>query len=133
MTTGTFNIEASRLRIDMAEKIAELEPNKSPLITLTKKMQRTRTVQNAEFDWLEQELGARWDAINNVAGYNDAATSIVVDNGAYFRVGDLAKVPRTGETLLITAISTNTLTVTRSWGAVVAAAMVDNDPLKLAA
>ena len=127
--TGTYGIEASRLRVDMAEKIAELEPDKSPLITLTKKMKRTRTVQNAEYDWLEQELGARWDAINNAGGYLSTDTSLVVDNGAYFRVGDLVKVPRTGETLLVTAISTNTLTVTRSWGTVAAAALVDNDPL----
>ncbi len=127
--TGTYGIEASRLRVDMSEKIAELEPDKSPLITLTKKMKRTRTVQNPEFDWLEQELGARWDAINNAGGYLSTDTALVVDNGAYFRIGDLAKVPRTGETLLVTNVVTNTLTVTRSWGTVAAAALVDNDPV----
>jgi hypothetical protein len=127
--TGTYEIEASRLRVDMSEKIAELEPDKSPLITLTKKMKRTRTVYNPEFDWLEQELGARWDAINNGAGYSSGDTSLVVDNGAYFRIGDLVKVPRTGETMLVTAINTNTLTVTRSWGTVAAAALVDDEPL----
>ena len=127
--TGTYGILSDRMVIDMSTKIAELEPDKSPLITLTKKMKRTRTVQNPEFDWMEQELGARWDAINNAAGYDSAATAIIVDNGAYFRVGDIVKVPRTGEVLLVTAINTNTLTVTRAYGSTAAAALVDNDPI----
>jgi hypothetical protein len=129
MPTGTYGIESSRLRVDMSEKIAELEPDKAPLIVLTKKMKRTRTVYNPEFDWLEQELGARWDAINNAAGEAAAQTTLTVDNGAYFRVGDLVKCPRTGETMLVTAISTNDIDVTRSVGTVAAADMVDNEPL----
>lgn len=129
--TGTYGIESSRLRVDMSEKIAELEPDKSPLITLTKKMKKTRVVENPEYDWLEQELGARWDAVNAVAGYDADDTDIVVDHDEYFRIGDIVKIPRTGETLLVTNITagTNTLTVTRSWGATAGAAIVDDDPL----
>lgn len=127
MTTGTFGIAAARLDIDMSEKIAELEPNKSPLITLTKKMKRVRTVHAGRFEWMEQELGARWSTVNGA--HNDAVTSILVTNGSFFRVGDLVKVPRTGETLLVTAVATNTLTVVRSWGAIVAAAIDNLDPI----
>ncbi len=124
---GTFGIEQSRLQIDMSEKIAELEPDKSPLVTLTKKMKRTRVVKNPEFDWLEQELGSRWS--NTTATATDVATTITVAAGGFFRAGDLVKVPRTAETLLVTAVSVNTLTVIRSWGAVPAAAINNAEPL----
>ncbi|MBT9169311.1 MAG: hypothetical protein DDT19_02669 [Syntrophomonadaceae bacterium] len=127
--TGTLAIEASRLKVDMSEKIAELEPDKSQLITLTKKMNRKRVVTNPEFDWLEQDIGAKWDTVNFPAGYTDVATSIVVSNGAFFRAGDLVKVPRTAETLLVTAVAANTLTVIRSWGAIPAAAIAHTEPI----
>lgn len=126
---GTYGILSNRLVIDMSEKIAELEPNAAPLTVLMKKMKKTRAASSAKVEWMEQELGARWDAVNNGGGYADNATEITVDNGSYFRVNDIVKVPRTGEVLLVTAIVTNALTVTRSFGATAAAAMVDNDPL----
>lgn len=117
-----------RAKIDMAEDIAHLTPSEAPFVALTKRLTKEKAT-NPEFSWLDRELEARWDAINNGAGYDDAATSIVVDNGAYFRAGMIVKVPRTGEVLLVSSISTNTLTVVRGFGETSAAAIVDNDPL----
>jgi len=55
MAVGATNtILQDRLVIDMSEKIAELEPNKSPLITLTKKMKKKRTVDRPEYDWMDR-------------------------------------------------------------------------------
>ena len=56
---------------------------------------------------------------------------MVVDNYAYFREGDLVKVPRTGEVMLIksTTAAGSKITVDRSYGATAAAAILDNDPL----
>lgn len=73
----------------------------------------------------------RWDAINNGAGYADSATDMVVDNISYFAVGDIVKVPRTGECLRVTVVTTgtSTITVTRAYGETSAAALVDNDVL----
>jgi len=95
MAVGTNTIAEHRLRIDMSEKIAELEPNASPLITLTKKMKRRRVVTNPEFNWMEQDPVNHWDAINISAGYNNSATVWAVDNAGYFRVGDIVQVPKT--------------------------------------
>jgi hypothetical protein len=129
--TSTGDIAAHRLKIDMSEKIAELQPNAAPLTTFATKMKKTRTVHNPEFYWMEDDLHARWDAINNAAGYLAGDTAIVVDNAVFFIPGDLVKVPRTGEVMLATAvtIATNTVTFVRSYGATTAAALVDNDPL----
>jgi len=131
MAVGTNTIAEHRLRIDMSEKIAELEPNASPLITLTKKMKRTRVVTNPEFSWMEQDPGNRWDAINKSTGYNASATGWAVDNAGYFRVGDIVQVPSTTEVVLVTAVDNtgNTITVIRGWGGSTTAPLVDNDPL----
>jgi len=131
MAVGTNTIAEHRLRIDMSEKIAELEPNASPLITLTKKMKRRRVVTNPEFSWMEQDPGNRWDAINNSAGYNNSATVWAVDNAGYFRVGDIVQVPRTTEVMLITNVDNtgNTITVIRGWGGSTTASLVNDDPI----
>jgi len=131
MAVGTNTIAEHRLRIDMSEKIAELEPNASPLITLTKKMKRRRVVTNPEFNWMEQDPGNRWDAINNSAGYNNSATVWAVDNAGYFRVGDIVQVPRTTEVVLVTAVDNtgNTITVNRGWGGSTTARLEDDEPL----
>ena len=63
-------------------------------------------------------------AINNGSGYNTTATSMVVDSGSsltddtYIKIGD--------EILLITAISTNTLTVERAKFGTTAASIDDD-------
>ena len=129
MAVGTNTIAEHRLRIDMSEKIAELEPNASPLITLTKKMKRRRVVTNPEFSWMEQDPGNRWDTINNATG-NDA-TVWAVDNVGYFRVGDIVQVPSTTEVVLVTNVGNtgNTITVIRGWGGSTTARLENDDPI----
>lgn len=129
-TRDTNNITQNKRVIDMAEKIALLQPNKAQFLSILKISKRNiRTVFNPKFEWMEDDYGAAWDAINAGAGYASGITSIVVDNGAYFSPGYVVKVPRTGEVMLVTAVATNTLTVTRGYGTTAAAALVDNDPL----
>lgn len=132
---GTLGILGDRLRIDMSEKIAELNPNKNPLTVLTKKMKRTRTVYNPEFDWMEQDIGARWDALDgNGSAIGASTTKLLFHQDSYFRVGDILKIPSTGETMLVTAVNpdgdnTKEYTVTRSWGTTAAAEVADDTPV----
>lgn len=129
-TRDTRNITQNKIVVDMSDKIALLQPNAEPFMSFLKIAKRnTEAARNPKFEWLEDDLLPRWDAINNGAGYDNAATSIVVDNGSYFTANDVIKVPRTGEVMLVTAIATNTLTVVRGYGVTAAAAIVDNDPL----
>lgn len=116
----------------MSDVIALLQPNEEPFMSFLKIAKRnTQTAHNPKFEWLEDDLLPRWDAINNAAGYAANVTSIVVDNGSYFTKEDVVKVPRTGEVMLVTAVDsgTNTLTVIRGYGVTAAAAIVDDDPL----
>ncbi|WP_127532740.1 SU10 major capsid protein [Paenibacillus kobensis] len=127
---GTGNILSAKMKIDMSEKIALLQPDKTPLTTILKRLQgKSETASNPEYNWMEDDLGARWDVVSNAGGYLSTDTTIVVANGDYFTANDLVKVPRTGEVLLITAIAANSLTVKRAHGTTAAAALVNNDPI----
>lgn len=124
---ATNTIGADQRKIDMADKITLLEPDASPLTVISKRISKVKT-SNPQFKWQEDESEPRWDAVNNGAGYADSATSIVVDNGPYFQAQQIVYVPRTGESMRVTAVSTNTLTVVRGVGST-AAALVDDDEL----
>jgi hypothetical protein len=129
---GTANISADQRRIDMASRILLLEPDAAPLTVISKNIGSRPTV-NPKFQWQEDEADPRFDAVNNGAGYAAGATSIVVDNAAYFEVQQIVYVPRTNENMRVTAVDTgtNTLTVVRGVGST-AAALVDNDELLIA-
>lgn len=127
---GTTTIAQEQRRIDMAQKILLLEPDAAPLTVISKNIEKKKT-GNPKFQWFEDELDPRFDRINNGAGYASGATSLVVDNGAYFQVQQIVYVPRTGESMRVTAIATNTLTVVRGVGST-AQALVDNDELLIA-
>ena len=124
-TTG--NISPSRRVIDMAKEICTMDPNDSPFLTFMKLARANpRVVYNPKFEWLEDELLEGSTLINNASGYNAAATSVTVDDGSILRTGDVVHLPASGENLLVTAVSGNTLTVSRGYGSTNAAAIADN-------
>ena len=128
MANDTRTILQNKLVVDMSKNIALLEPDAAPLTVLLKNI-NSQKATNPKFEWLESELAARWDTVNNSGGYLSTDTSIVVSNGTYFSPNDVVKVPRTGEVILVTAVATNTLTVTRGYGETTAAALVNADPV----
>lgn len=73
------------------------------------------------------ELNPSWDTTPSAE--TSAETVITVGHGTYFNTYDLVKVPRTGEVMLVTSISTNDLTVVRGYGETGVAATVSNEPI----
>ena len=124
------NIPSSRRVRDVANRIEYLDPDVAPLTLILQKA-KAKSCSNTKFEWPEKDLPARWDQINNGAGYTNADTSLVVDNGAYFSIGDIVNVTRTQEKFRVTAVATNTLTVVRGVGSTAAAALLDNDDLQI--
>lgn len=126
----TKNINQDRRVVDMSKNIALLQPSKAPLVVLTKRLGNESTY-NPIFHWLEDDLVGRWDAVNAASGITAETASVVVDNEDLFNVGDIIKVPRTGEVMRVTEIAsaTHTLTVVRGYGTTEAADLVDNEPL----
>jgi hypothetical protein len=125
----TTNVLSDQLAIDLGDRISLLEPSAQPLTVFSRAAEKMRTVAT-KFSWLEEQSKARFDLINNGAGYASGATSLVVDNGAYFAQWDQILVTRTGEQMRVDGVSTNTLTVTRGIGST-AQAIVDNDELMI--
>ncbi|MBR5430593.1 MAG: DUF5309 family protein [Firmicutes bacterium] len=126
----TTNISQNRRVIDMAEDIALMDPNDSPFVTFLKLAKKdTRVVYNPKFEWLEDDLLEGATTISNAAGYTASATSVKVADGSIIRVGDVLHLPASGENVLVSAVSTNTLTLVRGYGSTSAAAITNNDPV----
>jgi len=89
---------------------------------------RSRTVTNWKYEWIEDTNKSSSTQVNNGGGYNNSATDIIVDDSTIFQINDIIDVISTGEILMVTAnnTGTNTITVTRSWGATAAASIADN-------
>jgi len=127
LTTAAFS---GVLFPEVTEKlIINTTADDTPIFSTLLAMSRKHTVGSPTLEWWTVDADARATAINNIAGYDASATSIIVDSAAGMRVGDVIVIARTQELLLITAIATNTLTVIRSVGTTAAAAIFDNDPI----
>lgn len=145
----TLNIEQSTRVPDIDDKIYILEPGETPLTAFLTQigkiadgggkfkgqaLQKEITF-NPEFKEYEDQYGGVWAQINNGTGYATGDTAFVVDNpgGAIFTKGDVVKNTRTGEIYRVTSVNygTNTITVTRAQGSVVATALLDNDWLTI--
>lgn len=128
---ATDLVPAARRVRDVASRIAYLDPDAAPLTVVLSQSPTSRVAVNSKFEWIEKDLPARWDQINNGAGYSATATSIVVDSGVEHFIGDVIAVVRTGEKMRITNVVTNTLTVVRAvdGDGVNGIAILDNDDL----
>ena len=145
----TQNILADEKKVDMSTEVAQLAPRLSPFMLLanapsvafdggqqsgvTQITFGTRTVKNFEFDWMEDELKSKATAINLVGGYGTGDTVLVVDDASIFLPGDTVLSPASGEVLRVDDRNTtsNTITVTRAFGPVAAAALADDAVLKI--
>ena len=85
------------------------------------------TVDNFKFEMQRDDLEDFQTTLNYAAGYNSSATSMVVTDGGLVPKYALIYVPRTGEIMRCTSVSSNTLTVARGQSGTVAAAVVNGD------
>lgn len=115
---STYNVDAQRLMIDMAD-IAMLEPSKNPLVAiLTNDQIKKRQCNATRIEWPENEnlppITVAAGAFTNVATTVNVATG----TGAYFRGHDLVRNEATGEIFRVdTTPAADALTVTRGIGA----------------
>lgn len=123
----TSYLETNRLKVDMSD-VSLLDPDEAPFIVLLTRMAK-KAAKSYKFEHIERELAPRWDTADGA--FTAGAGTITVDNGSYFTKRDLVEVPRTGEVMLVTDISSNTLTVTRGFGDTSAAAGNDGEDLQI--
>lgn len=129
MVTGNrarSNWSTNREDIDFAKGIALLDPNENPFTLATMDMGKktTRTIQHS---WFEDELVPESDTVNQ-ASLDATSTAWTVDNGARFAVGDLVMHNASREVVLVTAVSSNDLTVIRDYGEAEGWTALDGSP-----
>lgn len=112
---STGNQLAVRRVVDIAKKIDVLEPDAAPLTQLTKKIEKKVAV-NPDFKWMEEESLTKQGAAAATITAGITQVSVATGQGARFRAGDVVKVVATGEQLLVTGVSTDTLDISRGWG-----------------
>lgn len=125
----TSNIQQARRVVDMAKNIALLDPNDSPFVTFLKlAKQDVRVAKAPKIEWLEDDLIGAATQVDNGSGISisTSSTSIAVDDGSIFSVGDLISIPAYNLIYRITAISTNTLTAIQFGTAVASGTIADN-------
>ena len=127
---GTSNIFEKRLKIEMDDVIAELRPDANPLLVITSKIAK-RPVTSYKYEWFEEDPAGRWfKAEDTIAA---EATSFTLESavGIQIAVDDLLKVAKSGEVMMVTAVSTlsgtTTVTVKRAVGSTAAAELVAGD------
>ena len=116
--------------ISFAQAITRLMPNgTAPLFGLTSLL-KDETASNIEHGYFSKTMIFPFVKINNGAGYLAGDTTFTVDSYTNVVPGDLIRVDRTGEVMMVnTTPSATSITVTRAVGTVAAAALLDNDDL----
>lgn len=126
----TTNITQNRRVVDMADQIALLDPNIAPFVTIIKRIKSNggiRVADSPKFEWMEDDYVSTSTLVNGQTAAD--ATTLNVDDGTIFRIGDILNIPATGENMLVTGVTNNALTVSRSWGATAAAICEDDTPV----
>ena len=134
-TGGSLGVVSNILKLDIGDRIYEYDPSVTPLAKLLMALSKNKS-KSFKHEWIEFESPALFTRINKGAGYTSGDLSFVVDDVSIIGVGDLVKLQRTDEIILVATVNTSTNTFTcvaagRSWGGTAAAAIVDNDYVQI--
>jgi hypothetical protein len=123
--TYTAGTTLPELAEDVSDLIGIVSPFETPLLNALGDPMRAAT--STHHEWLEDELLPNKDAVND-SNFTDPAsdTDFDVDNGSRFRIGDQIQVEGSGELMLVTGISSDTLTVVRGYAGTVSENLADN-------
>ncbi|MDP1663409.1 MAG: DUF5309 family protein [Phycisphaerales bacterium] len=101
---------------DVSDIIGIISPSETPL--LDHLGDGERSAANTIHEWLEDELLANTDTVNQGSFSPNAqdATAITVTTGTRFRPGDVVRPWGSKEVVFVTAVAANVLTVVRRYG-----------------
>jgi hypothetical protein len=124
--TYSAGVDLPELAEDVSDVIGIVSPYETPL--LDHLGDPKREALSTIHEWIEDALLPNKTQINQTTFTPTAqtATSIIVDDGSIFRVGDLVRPGQSTEVILVTGISTNTLTVVRQYGSTTAATLAND-------
>ena len=127
------NTVSAILTPDVLKKIILKQPDVASLTAFLKLTEKNNIgVENPTHTYFEDDNLGRWTTVNeNGADASQLNLTLSAGDGWKAPVGTILRCPRTGETMLVTAITDDTPTITRSWGATAAAAINPGDALQI--
>lgn len=129
--TYTAGVELPELAEDVSDIIGIVSPFETPL--LAHLGDARRAAAGTVHEWIEDTLLPNFDHLNQTVFNPDpeTATSLTVDNGGRFQVGDLVRSEGFTEVMLVTNVLGNVLTVTRAYGGTPNATLADDMKLHI--
>lgn len=129
------NTDTTRQR-DIDKALYQLEPDAAPLYVLTNQANRKQASIDMKFQWFEESEAALWGQQNTTTAFTTGDTDILVVDGTIFAAGDVVAVPAAvtatdEELLLVTAVATNTITVTRGYASTTATTLAAGSALRI--
>ncbi len=126
---STYDLDTEQIELDVLSDIAYYDSQTARLLkimtNLSKKSAHDRVVR-----WFEDELLPVWTTVAATATTGQLTVVVQTGHGKYFRIGSVVKHLASGEILLVTAISTDTLTITRDYsGDVTEGQLLPNESL----
>lgn len=110
------------------DQIKWLDADRTMFLQVSMKLGEEK-VTDPELKSREKQHPSRWVRLNEAL--DSSETGVDVDDGTAFRVNDIVLVTETNERLLVTAISGNTLTVTRAQQGTTGTAAANDGWLKI--
>ena len=128
----TSDFETNIDKLDIRDKIFELQPNETPFISILSKMTKLKCT-NTRFSWFEDDMLGNSTQVATEASAATTTTSLTVDSTAMFQPGDVigsfsTDVGAAEEIMLVQSITSSTvLQVIRQWGETTVATLAVND------
>jgi Family of unknown function (DUF5309) len=129
---GPEQLNSVRVKPDVSETILFYVPEATPLLTLTGLMRDKRMATQRQFQWLERDEYPRVTVSSTAYDDDDVSIVVATGTGSRFAVPYLIQNLATDEIMRVTAISTDTLTVTRGIGGTAAPIAIGDKLLFLA-
>lgn len=125
--TGVDQFLANDIPIDMGTEVFSYDPPGNPYTRILTKRLKPKNATDRTVRWREDDIIPFWVQSNETVAAGILDMDLQVGQGQYVMVGDLLKVPATGEVIRITGITGDNIQFTRSWGAPAAATITAND------
>jgi len=114
---------------DVSDLVGIVSPYETPLLDYLGDAKRPAL--STIHEWMEDTLLPNTDSLNQTVYTPDAqnATSLTVQNGSRFQVGDLVRPDASTEVMQVTAVAGNVITVVRGYGTTTKATLVNGKRL----
>lgn len=132
--TTSFNNSSPDTRVRFVDpRIFFAQAEIAPLNALMEKMKRSVRSTSIKPEWIEKDMGTPTTTLNGAIDNQAATTTVNVaaGTGPMFDVNDILWIPSAtgGEQMLVTARTTDALTVVRNWGSAGLAAHADGSQI----